>query len=105
MEDLVLELGAKVMVKGVISRKGMHRPQDHNRGIWKYWERIEILRERKGILVGYRVLSNGIRDWGGEDDGIIYTPKEHFKAVMVVFSLITNPVYCRLEDVRNYETI
>lgn len=57
----------------------------------KLWEEKAIT-PRSGILIGYRNLSNGTREWESEV-GYIYTPEEHFRAALVVFSDRENPVY------------
>ena len=42
------------------------------------------------ILVGARTLSDGIREWWGED-GWTYSPTRHFPALLVVSSLRSKP--------------
>jgi hypothetical protein len=83
IQSVVPIFGATVTVISMLKRRC--------KGYEKYWEPTPIT-PRKGILIGYRNLSNGVRDWESEV-GYIYTPKKYLRAAVVVFSDRENPVY------------
>lgn len=62
----------------------------HTRKEWYIWP----IKERQAIFLGWRTLSNGVREW--EDEvGAIYQPDKdgYIKAALVCFSTRENPVY------------
>ena len=85
--NIILERSHKVKIRNG-SKGGTFRAQ------CKFW-REKAIATRVGILIGYRNLSNGTREWEG-DVGYIYSPDEHFRAALVVFSERENPVYVPL---------
>ena len=52
----------------------------------------------EGVFLGYRTLSNGVRDYDNQD-GWTYTAKEHIRVAYVCFSDKANPIYVLLDDI------
>jgi hypothetical protein len=54
------------------------------------------MRAREGMYIGTRTLANGIAEWEGEDEGMVFQAGEYFRVALVVFSERENPVYVPL---------
>jgi len=87
-----MRLGEHVTCAAVLERRTIYRG---SRGDEKRWEprAIEL---RDGIFIGWRTLSNGMREWRN-DEGYCYTPAEYIGAALVVFSLHENPAYVPID--------
>jgi hypothetical protein len=99
------KFGEKVNVTGKLQRSWTHKadrhfPQTASMKLWRIWEAKPIT-QREGIVIGFRTLYNGIKDWIGEEEGYCFIQMEHFKAALVVFNERENPVYCLLGDLRS----
>lgn len=62
---------------------------------WKLWEEQKLKAPIEGIIVGIRKLSNGKNHWNGET-GNDYEPKEHFKALVIVYHLLRKPILIKI---------
>jgi hypothetical protein len=97
VDSLVMPVfGATVTVRSTLHRR--YRSEIRNdryggtyRAELKVWEE-KATEPRQGLLIGYRNLSNGTREYDSEC-GYLYIPKEYFRAAVVVFSERENPVY------------
>ena len=97
-----LKFGSTVTVNAVLERRYKKEVRKGSMGgtfnaECKFWQEKAIA-PRTGLLIGSRNLSNGTREWEGEL-GYIYSPDEHFRAVVVVFSSAENPVYVPMSGV------
>lgn len=70
----------------------------------KEWDTIDI-KERRGIFLGYRTLSNGYREYDSEEVGYVYYPREYIKAALVAFSVRMNPIYVPADCIRSVDPI
>jgi hypothetical protein len=90
----------------VVTITRVYRRREHSR--WnekarchetvKAWEPWQV-KERRAIFLGWRTLSNGIREWEPEA-GAIFTPESYIKAALVCFSTKENPVYVPVDGCR-----
>ena len=83
--------GQKVTINGYLKRvllikKGKAYPE------WKEWVFSPYEKPKEGILIGKRVLNNGINPYFEHNE---YMPKEYFTAYLVSLDMNTNPVYVR----------
>jgi hypothetical protein len=90
--------GARVAIEARLEREYQ---QDGNVGR-KLWKRRMLPSVEAGILIGVRTLSNGIVHYWGEDGGIEYRAKEHFKAALVVTGPRSKPFLAQLADVKGW---
>ena len=97
--------GQKVTIKGYLervsnpnksSKLSSGKEWDEPFSEWKEWEFMPYDKPKEGILIGKRVLSNGINHF---HDSYVYLPKEYFTAYMVSLDMNTNPVYVRECDI------
>jgi hypothetical protein len=88
-----MKFGDIVVAQGTIRRTGDYVPHGRDKVYWvpNIWKE-----PRKGILIGWRTLSNGEVEFGSYDEGKIYHPKEYIKVALVVFDEKTNPKYVPL---------
>lgn len=68
-----------------------------NKKRWKIWETAPLKKDIKGVIVGVRTISNGITDY--ESEGYLYSPKYHFPALLVSYSLSRNPILVPINDI------
>lgn len=96
-----MKLGDTFTVTQVYRRRGRSVPmigKGHTyhvtRKEWFIWP----IKPRDAIFLGWRTLSNGVREWENEV-GAIYTPDKdgYIKAALVCFSPHENPVYVPAE--------
>jgi hypothetical protein len=57
----------------------------------KYWDEQRLSQQQTGFIIGIRTLSNGRKEW--EDSISVYTPLEHFKALLIVRRLSSKPFF------------
>lgn len=62
---------------------------------WKVWRKVPC-EWHNCILIGFRTLKNGRRDWDSEC-GWIFSPKEHIKAALVAIDMRQKPVLVPLD--------
>lgn len=63
----------------------------------KQWDIGRFKHPRGAVVIGWRTLSNGESEcW--PDEPIVYHPKEHFKALLVVSDEKHNPYYVLPEE-------
>jgi len=91
------ELGQRIEVKNRLQR--ILRQDDTPKHSWersiKEWVTKELPKETEVMVVGIRTLSNGTTNW--EDEiGNIFTPKEYFRALLVVENMKRKPFYVNI---------
>ena len=84
-----------IMVKSKLRRTETYIPGRYNK---KQWEIDRFKHPLCGVVVGWRMLSNGQSEYSGGDDPVVYHPENYFKALLVVFSEKQNPVYVLPEE-------
>jgi len=52
-----------------------------------------------GIIIGKRTLADGVNQYNGYDEPIVFLPKERFTAYLIAFDLTRKPVYVRPEHI------
>ena len=87
------EFGTKISVTQMFVRACKY-----DNGKYKYWKAKDI--NRTGIYLGKRKLANGIADYYGYDEGVVFTATEHIDAALVCFSERNKPVYVPLEAIK-----
>lgn len=85
-----IKFGEKIKINHKLRRKEEYESYGKNTKTWKETPMDEI----EVMVIGRRTLSNGFSELLG-DDGIFYTPKEYFKALLVVKDMNTNPFYIK----------
>lgn len=93
-----IPFGASVAIEARLDRVGTWDQRQH----LKLWKRRMLPSTAEGILIGYRTLSNGVREYLGEGDGCAFIPKEYFRAALVVTGPKSKPFFARLEDVKEW---
>lgn len=68
---------------------------------WKEWMKITFPKNKTGILIGFRTLSDGLILYGSWDEPTSFHGKEFFRAALVALDAKTKPILVRLEDVTN----
>lgn len=53
----------------------------------------------EGIIIGKRTLSNGLNQYNGYDEPIVFIPKERFAAYIIAFDLQRKPVHVLPEHI------
>jgi len=87
-----LKFGQRVgYSKVLVRREG--RPKIGDAAEWRHFWKREHTRKTIGIVIGFRTLTNGHTDIGGN-----YSGDEHFPAYIVASSLYRNPVRVKPED-------
>ena len=69
----------------------------------KYWA-TQSINETKAIYLGKRVLSNGYKQWCG-DDGWVYTHQESVDVALVKTFDNTNPFYTILKETKGIQNV
>ena len=94
------KFGDRVRVTGILERKCRSKNvRPHGGDLYKYWQ-AKPIPVKEGILIGYRTLPDGVREWVCDEEGYIFIPKEHYRVALVVFNERQNPVYVLLGDLR-----
>lgn len=97
----MMKFGDNVTVTQVYRRREQTRWNE--RYSWydtlKVWE-LSAIKPRAAIFLGWRTLSNGVREWE-PDVGAVYTPDKdgYIKAALVCFSSRENPVYVPVDGI------
>lgn len=92
-----MEFGEYIQVTERYKRRERERKQEIPRlegeyyCTWKVWEKVPYA-GGKCLFLGFRTLSNGIRDFDS-DYGHTFIPKEYFKVALVCPGPKYNPVY------------
>ena len=63
----------------------------------KEWVIDRFKHPQEGTIIGFRNLSDGESEYC-QDDPIVYHPKRYFKALLVIFNEVENPVYVLPEE-------
>jgi hypothetical protein len=78
--------------------KPLRRVEDS--GPWgkrhKTWSSYTLPEERRGVVVGYRTLQNGHREY--VDEGFYFVPDGYVKAYLVSYDLHRKPEFVRPAD-------
>jgi hypothetical protein len=96
--------GDRVTVTATLTRRSSHLPRDQKggrTGWFKEWHRETLHRgARAGLFLGFRTLRNGWNEWGGEGEGVGFTPDgAPLKVALVSLASHLNPVYVPLDAV------
>lgn len=86
-----MKFGEKIKITSKLRRKEEYQGRKINTKTWAE----TAIPETEVMVIGRRTLSNGITEWI-EEGGNFYTPKEYFKALLVVKDMNTNPFYIKL---------
>jgi hypothetical protein len=97
-DQSTIPFGASVAIEGRLERVS----EWDGKRLMKLWKRRMLLSTAEGILIGYRTLSNGVREYLGEGDGCAFIPKEYFRAALVVTGPKSKPFFVRLDDVKEW---
>ena len=100
MEELY-KLGDKIVIIGYMERRCgevVRNEYGIKLGQIKHWVQYPLKKQREGIIIGARTLSNGVNSWE-EDMGNVFTPQSYFKAYLVAFDLRRKPLFVKLEDI------
>jgi hypothetical protein len=85
-------LGEKIEFNCQLHRKKIYKENTSGyRRRWKVWETVKFDTPMQGIVIGVRTISNGPTDFDSEA-GYMYSPKEHFKALLVATTLHSKPI-------------
>jgi hypothetical protein len=99
-KNINLEFGQKITITHKYRRKVKSIPRENDRyhmiDQWKTWEPMPF--ESIGIFLGFRTLSNDIREHDSYY-GYYFNPKEHFKAALVCPGPNLNSVYVPLDSI------
>lgn len=63
---------------------------------FKVWDERQFRSPIEGIVIGIRNLSNGKNIYMGQEEGVVYEPKEHFKAIIVAYQLSRKPILVKI---------
>jgi hypothetical protein len=97
-----MNLGDTLIITQVYKRRERSVPVDGKGHVYhvtrKEWI-IWPIKPRGAIFLGWRTLSNGVREWEDEVGAIFIPDKDgYLKAAMVCFSTRENPVYVPVES-------
>ena len=92
-----LKFGDVVFVKSKLHRTSVVRGSS----VWKEWQRIPFMKHKRGILIGFRTLTDGIVLYGQWDEPTTFLGKGRFKAFLVALDARSKPFFVRIEDVVN----
>lgn len=67
-----------------------------------WWDPKKHGKDREGILIGWRTVSDGWRDHIGYEEGYAWVPVVHYRVALVVFSDHENPVRVFPSDLRPF---
>lgn len=82
----------KVKISTYLKRRGKHISEmPMSSGYNKFWVSEKLDKEKVGIVIGKRTLSNGIAEY--YDEGINYRQSETFEALLISIDMKTNPIY------------
>ena len=85
----------RIMVKSKLRRTETFVRGANNK---KQWDIDRFKHPKLGVVIGYRLLSNGESEYQCNDEPIIYHPKDYFKAFLVVIDEKHNPIYVLPEE-------
>ena len=93
------EFGQKVCITHFLRRESHNKVRENYGAVWcKSWKTVPYLMQRSGICIGYRTLTNGENQFYS-DEPIAFTPKESFKAYLVVTNPRQRPVHVLEEHI------
>jgi len=90
-------LGQKITVESQLKRisKFVQEGDVPWRTEYKVWDDQKLRQPIKGMVIGVRNLSNG-KNCYEKEIGNVYTPKEYFKALIVVYKLSRKPILVKI---------
>jgi len=79
----------------IMVKSKLRRTETVMRGVFnkKQWDIDRFKHPKGGVVIGWRTLSNGESEYSCCDEPIVYHPKEHFKALLVVIDEKHKPIY------------
>lgn len=86
----------KVKIKSKLRRTETFLRGRYNK---KEWVINRFKHPKKGLVIGFRTVSNGLTEFSGGDDPIIYHAEKYIKVLLVVINEKQNPIYVLPEEV------
>lgn len=93
------EMGDKIIFDKFFKRVTTYKKQGGSARDrrFKQWDISTFKTPKKGIVIGYRNLSNGFTDYN-QEAGTMFTQTECFKAMLVVFSMYKKPILIPVDN-------